>query len=451
MKRILAFSIIIVMLAYSICWSKIINVPMDWATVHQGIYYSVDGDTVLVHPGSYLGSHNTEGHDILLTSLYSFTGDSTYIESTILEADSVYCALIVNSHCRIIGFTIQNGAGTYDSAGGITCLQNSDSSVIAHNIIKNNFSLYRYGVGGVKIGDDISEDLLITVRDNKIINNRSFDTPHGFRNGGGILISCRSGPRIINNLIADNSTGRRAAGIRAYHCDVLIDSNTFCGNSSYYGGGIYCSYGSPMITNNIFYDNSGFYAAGVYCTGGSPIIVNNNIYDNSATYGGGMHFHNYSTAIVSNNIVFNNDANYGGAMTIYSGDIQINGNIFDSNIAHRYGGAINLYSTSKVQIIDNRISYNSAEMNGGAIYSASDSNQYIVGNVINNNTSLFGGGIYCKSKDMIIGNEIYDNSSPFGAGIYCAIFNPLISGNRIYDNDAIMRGAGVYCADSALL
>ena len=53
MKRILAFSIIFLMMAYILCWSTIINIPADYPTIQQGIDASTDGDTVLVQPGEY--------------------------------------------------------------------------------------------------------------------------------------------------------------------------------------------------------------------------------------------------------------------------------------------------------------------------------------------------------------------------------------------------------------
>jgi hypothetical protein len=50
--RILIIVIFIISL-YPLSSATIINIPADWSTIQQGIDASVDGDTVLVQPGTY--------------------------------------------------------------------------------------------------------------------------------------------------------------------------------------------------------------------------------------------------------------------------------------------------------------------------------------------------------------------------------------------------------------
>ena len=50
--------------------ATIINIPADYPTIQQGIDASVDGDTVLVQPGTYVENINFNAHNIVLGSLF---------------------------------------------------------------------------------------------------------------------------------------------------------------------------------------------------------------------------------------------------------------------------------------------------------------------------------------------------------------------------------------------
>ena len=87
MNRVPVYSIVFAMLAYSVSWSTIINIPADYPTIQQGINVSVDGDTVLVQPGTYMENINFNGHNIVVGSLFLITGDTSSISRTIIDGD----------------------------------------------------------------------------------------------------------------------------------------------------------------------------------------------------------------------------------------------------------------------------------------------------------------------------------------------------------------------------
>ena len=80
-------TIAVVVMAYGLCWSTIINVPADYSTIQQGIDAGQDGDTVLVQPGTYYENIDFNGNDVLLGSMFIMTGDTSYISSTISMAE----------------------------------------------------------------------------------------------------------------------------------------------------------------------------------------------------------------------------------------------------------------------------------------------------------------------------------------------------------------------------
>ena len=64
---------------------QIIHVPEDQPTIQAGIIASVDGDTVLVAPGTYFENIRFMGKAITLGSHYIIDGDSNTIVNTIID------------------------------------------------------------------------------------------------------------------------------------------------------------------------------------------------------------------------------------------------------------------------------------------------------------------------------------------------------------------------------
>jgi hypothetical protein len=185
-------------------------VPGDSTTIQGGINGAVNGDTVMVSPGTYYERINFQGKAITVKSEQGPL-------STIIDANRVARAVSFfeyeGNNSIIDGFTLMNGEST--SGGGIFC---RGSPTIVNNIIRNNEAVYE---------------------------------------GGGI--ECSGGnPIILNNLIIDNLVHGPGGGI---HCwlgaSPIISGNTIYNNFAGNGGGIYCEFSDPvLIDNNIIRDNS---------------------------------------------------------------------------------------------------------------------------------------------------------------------------------------------------
>jgi len=115
------------------------------------------------------------------------------------------------------------------------------------------------------------------------------------------------------------------------------------------------------------------------------------------------------------------------------------------------GGGI-FCSLASPTILDNVILKNRASW-GGGIY-LDHSSAVIAGNTIRDNVAEAGGaGLFLESSPAFINsNRIEQNRIPgtgSGGGIHCRRSSPLISGNRILENEAGYGGGGIYCSPNA--
>jgi len=156
-----------------------INCTGNYTTIQEGIDNSINGDTVLVYPGTYFENINYNGKNITVASLYITTQADSFIHKTIIDGNHSGSVVTFESGedttAVLCGFTIQNGSGTYD----------------LHNI-----------------------------------------------RGGGIL-SKNADPKISNCIIKNNKADG-GAGIHCRYSHIILENTTICHNHAYLaGGGVY--------------------------------------------------------------------------------------------------------------------------------------------------------------------------------------------------------------------
>ena len=185
-------------LCFGYLHAAVINVPGDQPTIQTGINAAIDGDTVLVQPGTYVENINFNGKSIVVGSLYQVTGNTSYISSTIIDGNqngSVVTFTNGENHASIIeGFTITNGyvpGAVWSGGGGINCSYSSPT--ISFCIIKNNeVEFYNWTTQGAGVKCFNSSPIIT----NSIISNNQGPSGIGIFEGN---------PTIQSSVIANNS------------------------------------------------------------------------------------------------------------------------------------------------------------------------------------------------------------------------------------------------------
>jgi hypothetical protein len=305
-----------VMFLAALASARILSVPSDYATIQAGIDASINGDTVLVAPGEYAGNIQFNGQEIVLTS-------SNGPDMTTILGHIVISGYSDTASCIIQGFT-QNGQdhdpvyglpgirinsgrpiivgniisqNIWQCCGGI--MVSSQSAVIRHNIIKDNWAIGEgggIGIPGASNNVEISYNIITHNGTGLVFQEAGI--------GGGI--SSRGGVRIFYNLIYDNTSQcysypnsgcAMGGGIFIYNPPCQIYNNTIVKNyvhrtspnPPYVGGegsGLYILWNSAdslVLENNIIsFNRRG--GLDLMVSPGSPVVEGYNLVFGNAIY-----------------------------------------------------------------------------------------------------------------------------------------------------------------------
>jgi len=285
--------------------ATIINVPGDSATIQAGINGASNGDTVLVQPGTYIENVTFNATNLVLSSLYLITGDTSYISTTIIDGDSVGSVISIpygqDTTAHVVGFTLQNGNA--QEGGGICC--NLAGATIRDNIIQQN-------IANIAGGGIYCHGAQTKIRNNKINNNTVLQYGYGYHAGAGILLTNCSGSVLEGNIIESNvAYSGSGGGLLVYNSTCIINDNVFIYNySSIAGGGINLTGSATQCINNTIYKNECpdlTLGAGINLWNSNYMVKNNIITEN---IGSGIAGTLLSNPIIEYNNVWGNTANY---------------------------------------------------------------------------------------------------------------------------------------------
>ena len=249
MRSLLKVFLIVIMFT-SFTLATRINVPADQPTIQDGIDAAIDGDTVLVQPGTYDEHISFNGNNIVVGSMFIMTGDPSYISNTVIDANGewgvVWFGSGNDSNTMLTGFTITNGDLLW--GGGIFCSRGS-SPTLKNLIVSGNRA--EFG-GGIYCSESNANLVNVTISDNKA-------NYLGLWFGGGGIMCWKSEMNLVNVTISGNSAAMNGGGIFCRESKMHLVNVTISGNSATNsGGGIeYLESESEMIlANTIVWNNS---------------------------------------------------------------------------------------------------------------------------------------------------------------------------------------------------
>jgi hypothetical protein len=155
----------------------------QYSLIQQAIIASVNGDTILVYPGTYYENINYSGKNITIASLELTTGNPAYRDSTIIDGNNNgSCVTVVNheNNACIYGFTITHGSGwsylqngAMISVGGGFRIRYTTNFKIHNCEIIDNIATHGAGIN--------INDSTMNLKDTTITNNYAYGA------GGGIF------------------------------------------------------------------------------------------------------------------------------------------------------------------------------------------------------------------------------------------------------------------------
>ncbi len=266
------FCAILVLFSLQQTQARIIHVPADSSTIQGGIDGAVNGDTVLVAPGTYYEHINFHGKAIVVTSEKG--ADSTIISRVYDGVSMVTFDSGEDTTSILDGFTVTGGQSVHVGAG-INCVNSSPK-----------------------------------IRNNIIVGNSATFKGSGLHCGGGH-------PVLEANLIANNAGDGGGGAMHLYDCGAIVRNNVIRENFSYeHGGGIFLQQcNQTTVEGNLLLANSTSNVGGgiLVSAGDNNVLINNTIADNASSsgQGGGVCIWYSDSTVVLNNIVVGSPAGYG--------------------------------------------------------------------------------------------------------------------------------------------
>ena len=429
------------LLACSICWFPFeaaaqstwhvdVNGPTPPGTGTPGDPYTsvqfaiaqsttLDGDSVLVHPGVYVEQIDFQGKRLSIGSsggrsvtFLDGGGQGSVVSAKSNEADGTH----------LEGFTIRNGTGTFDPllnqsrGGGIYCVGSSlrvEECTLIDNATLLPGSATVGGSGGGLYAGNSASVLLI---DCLIASNEASE-------GGGAWFERSSGTFFFSDVRdniarAQSNLAGRGGGIGARNSELSFDSGPI---------------GSDVAEALQFLPARG---GGLLIWGGSAVVLNALVQDNMAG--------TLSTTTFA--------GQGGGIEALFADspqDIFIGGCEIAGNRAGQGGGFFGTARLSIVEIHDN------VAQNGAGVYSLGalvDNSEIFDNSPIQAGAVSMGLGVFHSPGPMtsVSGTKIHGHS---GIGLGLGVFGGTYNGCQIFDNHGVgafaSEGGGAY--DATLL
>ncbi len=288
----------------------------DFLTIQEGVDTALDGDTVLVFPGTYF-ENVLLNKNIILASTFLIEQDTNMVNQTMIDGSGNGNALLIDENqsnfTQVNGFKILSSSNEYPCVyayntsfrienckiSNINCTVGLGLDIKACNVFfinKNIFINSNYGAGILDCNDGIiSENVFRNHRVGLTVSNSTIEVNNNlFTDNNWGMSVYGTYTTISRNLFLDNSTGIHGSSFSA-----RIENNVLANEAT----NIYCSQlATPLIINNLIYDAH----TGIKCLHASPRVINNTIVSNEE----GIYITANSSSEIVNNIVWGNESSF---------------------------------------------------------------------------------------------------------------------------------------------
>ncbi len=263
-----------------------IEVPRDFPTIQEAVDHAVDGDLVLVAPGTYFENLRISGKTISLASWFLTSGEADYIQQTIIDGSGNNVIDVdpsAGQETTITGFTIRNGSDGIKAAAQLNILNNvftgnqdgidyeSGGGLCKENVFENNKD----------DGIDLDGATGVTIEGNIIRNNLD--------DGIEIRLHAYSGPVLSIVITRNVISGNGEDGVqiidhpgdsdRIFHIERnLIQDNVMAGLGMMDNGETKEDFRGASIPDRILLLNNTFEKNDHILAGGANLIALNNIF-----------------------------------------------------------------------------------------------------------------------------------------------------------------------------
>lgn len=263
MKRFWLFGSMLV--CVSALWAGTINVPADYPTIQAGITAAVDGDTILLAPGGYIGAGN---RDIAVPAKGFHLMSEAGAAATIIDCQGT-------ASDQHQAFRFSNGGGTAHTIEGITI---------------------RGGYGYLQGGAVYINNTSPTFRSCVLSDNA------GHHGGGFYITGSTARPSFYDcTFVRDSAGDIGGSGLCRDHGDAYFENCVFESNVAA-NGAFLCYHASPTLVGCRFSNN--FASA----TGGAVFLQDdcdptfiNCLFENNTTHGYGGAIYNDERCAIGGN------------------------------------------------------------------------------------------------------------------------------------------------------
>jgi predicted outer membrane repeat protein len=404
-----------------------IRVPSEAATIQAGIDAASPGDTVLVAPGTYVGTGNRDldfsGADLVLRS-------EAGAAATIIDCEGSGRGFVFQSAetlaAVVDGFTVRSGNASLDPGGGIYAVMASP-----------------------------------TIRACVFVDCQA--------NSGGGVYAEQSSIYLESCEFSGNSAANWGGGVRCLNASPVLTECAFVDNAAPRGGGMHLQGGSQVVLEACTFNaNEGLNAAGgIYCGSSELSMVGCTFAGNSAAEGGGFYCESGATAIVDACLFSMNTALHHGGAIFCEGDCvtRLSETVFEGNSTmssvepDNGGGAVYCEHVVSCTMFDCEFTENHALGDGGAGGALSlrflTAEQDTIGGCTftGNSSKVRGGGAFLQgASTSIVDCDFTDNvaSDPiWGAGGAIRASGVELVGCSLERNSAGFQGGGAYVSGAS--